>query len=48
MEELGLELEPALLYFIELELEVLYKSQVPPNTGYFVAHKYLPAGCIPD
>ncbi len=38
--ELDLELEPALIYFLELELEVLYKSQdPPPNTGYFVAHK---------
>jgi hypothetical protein len=39
MEELDLELEPALFYSLELELDVLYKSHDPPNTGYFVAHK---------
>jgi hypothetical protein len=39
MEVLGLELEPALIYFLRLELEVLYKCQDRPNTGCFVAHK---------
>ncbi len=45
MEELDLELEPALIYFLELELDVLYKSQDPPNTGYFVAHKWKIFAC---
>jgi hypothetical protein len=50
MKELGLELEPALIYFLELELEVLYKSQDCPTLVILllISKRYLPAGCIPD
>jgi len=50
MEELGLELEPALIYFLELELEVLLKVKTCPTMVILllISKRYLPAGCIPD